>query len=46
MHSDWVKLENNLSSPLLMGYLMVKLMKFITIGKTNLDHFCCREDDV
>jgi hypothetical protein len=25
---------------------MVKLMNFVTKGKTNFDHFCCREDDV
>jgi len=29
-----------------MGYLTVNLMNLVTIGNTNLDHFCCSEDDI
>jgi hypothetical protein len=36
----------NKPSPLLIGYLFVKLTNLETYYKTDFDHFCCSDDAV
>jgi len=33
-------------SPLLIGFLLVTLINFVTSGRTDFDHFCCSDEAV